>query len=821
MLATVTDDAIPVEYVISIEGIRRRYGTTSPSWAPTADTGDNRIVRPYMTEFPSISGFEAEPLDGKSSSMEFEVSLLDVDDELTDLFSINKAGNETLVNEAAEVAFNDTGLTVDDASIYSIGDHIYVNDETMKITNIVGNNLAVTRGMFDSIAKAIPVTDSQGNDLEVIVSDRPRFMMTREVLLYQYKQGLTSSDFVLIRGWIEDYSESNGVWTIKCPGWLKRLDVTIGEKTPTATMRGHLWGGHISSNGNAYYEAGDDTGSSDIAPYTICNTAYIEITKETDYDEFAATGSIVIDNEIIEYQSKEEDKTKPWYSGYFHLTSNGSVGGNRPVGYKELGPLITANRGKLSHDVLGQAGWRYIKLPTPISVGNGTSTISSIYKPWFMSGHADGSQIKQVIGKSSFETGSLTADPVSIFLQLILSGDDDNASAYNALPDGWGAAVPEGRVDITACEELRERYYKSVAVDNFYITEPTELMEWMAESFLRPNLLFPVETPEGKISLARLYTEAEASRQTGLTTIDEDVLVELPEFSPGKPPIGKMEININYYPPEDEYYLKYNVVLGSAVQQYKGLSRNVEIDCPVAYDPSGAGNRQLINTELGTCPQLIRNLLAAVWDRFAEKPCPVLNIVVPYNRFIDIEAGDVVKITCSVTPNVKDAVRGLSNDYFQVIGVEPSPESSSCNLKLWQIGVHDKNYNRIAPAGKITVYDAGPPVNITIAANEFTASGGSPYSADVDAFDIADLVTIVTSEYVPKHGGVYEARTIGGISGNVITLTVAPSTAPAPGDYIIFAKYDDCVNTQQTEYAYLADATPALGAADDDPNVRL
>ncbi len=833
-LGTTTRDDIQYECWIEIEGIRRRYGITIPSWAVgIADTGENRPIRPWFTELPQITGQEASPLDGTSTPQSFQVSILDVDDELTDLFSVNKAGNESTVAGSADIQAGSATFSTDDdmSSFWSVGDYLYMNKETMKISNIVGTALTVSRGLFGSLAQKHYVKDESGNPLQVIVSNRPRYMHTREIILYENRVGLVESDKIAIRGYIDDYSESNGVWTINCPGFMKRMLVMIGEDVPTATLRYNVWGGHAAVNGLPTWESqgtpinesNDQTG---IGPTSTCTTWYLDLTKETEYDEFTANGAVAVSGEIIEYVAKEEIKSGT--GAYDNFALKLLPDGITDVGY-DNSAITTVGRGQLSKELYG-ADW-VLANKAFNSIAGGNVTVVTI--PKRMTSHKTGDQVRQVLGRASFTAG---IDPISVFIQLMVSTgtgtNDDGATNYDSLPRGWGAEIPYTQLDIAGMELLRDKFY-NYDLPNFYINGGVNLMEWVAESLLRINLLFPIETPDGKISLSRIFSNSEASRMTGLKTIDTDVLLRMPDFEPGPPPIGKIVINANHYPADDEYLLTYNVILGSALSTYRGLARNVEIDCPIMYDSVRSGEAHLTSANFLESNYILKRFLGPIYDRFAERPMPILTVEVPYNQVADMVVGDVVEVTCPDVVNPINGTRGLTNAFFQIVAAQPDPTSSSLELTLWQTGVHDKRYNRIAPAGKIVSYTGGGGVGgkdrIVIEENEFTtAATGDPFDEDIQGFAVGDEVQFVDANYVPANAGAYENIAINGVgpgggtpSDHWIDLETTPAGPPAAGEYVVFAKYDDCSSDQQDEFAWMSGTDDTLGAAGDGGNVRL
>jgi hypothetical protein len=218
--ATVTDDGIPAHWYIEIEGLRVRYGDIAPSWNPD-DSGTNRPIKTYFTKRPQITGQVAEPLNGSTTPHEFTVEIMDVSDAITTLFSAADTQYETSTLAVAVTDGTDNTITVADGTQFTAGDDIYIDRETIRVVSILGNVLTVTgnRGMYGSEAVGHPLTDDQGNTRVVTVYSHPPFMYTREVVLCEGRTDLLEADVIKFRGYLDDVSESNGVYSLnRLPG---------------------------------------------------------------------------------------------------------------------------------------------------------------------------------------------------------------------------------------------------------------------------------------------------------------------------------------------------------------------------------------------------------------------------------------------------------------------------------------------------------------------------------------------------------------------------------------------------------------------------
>ncbi len=806
--ATKTADSITAQFWIEIEGIRRRYGILAPSWAPGADTGINQIIREYMTELPSMTGQVAEPLNGTTQPHKFSVKILDVEDELTALFSIHDSSGG--VTELAVNAGAVGNITVVDATVFTFPCHIYLNRETMYASGRAGNVITIAnRGLYGSKAEAHLVTDDQGNPITPQVTDRPTFMHTREVILCESRVGLVEADAVKYRGYLDDYEPQDGTWVLECSGYLKHINVMIGESLARTTLGRALWnevpvGDPGSSDPPSYYDP--DHWLPEDEPATQWNMLV------SSAGQFQASGHVVVGEEIIEYKSITNNVDGPLDALNLNSDTTFAIWGAANA---------AAARGLFAGEILGAAG--YVRR----------------YDPWldlfydlsvWCVAHPSGAEVREIIHSqrikdelSIADGDPLLASHVILAFLTSITGDTSNGT-YDILPEGWGAAIDQARVDSAGILNVcKHGHISSVDFSPFAITEPTDIKEWLEENILRPCHLFFIETDEGKISIARLYSKNEAVELTTPTVLTEDNLVEIPTFSPGKPPIGEFKININWHPAREEFLGVVNVILSESRVRYQSTARNFEIDCKTVYDGGvSRGRRSWTSGAMGDLPQILATYLSVIHSSFSALPCPIIKFPIFYNQFIDNQVGQVIALTSTQTPDLKNSDRGIKNAFFQIVEATPNPQKSRLDITAWMIGVHDHDSRLLAPAAKVKDWD-GPSKKITLEPVIF--SDGIMYTYDVDAFIVTDEIMLVDAAYDGLGGGAPEHREIDAVNSGAgpndcwVTITVVPANVPAPGDYMVTAAYDFCTVTQKAKWAFLADANKLLGAADDDPHV--
>lgn len=170
-----------------IEGLGKIDGTGESSgylFTTELPSGFDRTTssydwRPVMPQDPQAGETRVEPFEPvfRFSPFDLTLSAGRAQDFIAELMLFKQVNAITEVNETA-FSSSDPTLTVDSATGLSVGDVIYINAETLKITGISGNDLTVTRGHYGSEGAAHP----EGAN----VFTRPPLFEGRRVTLYTY-----------------------------------------------------------------------------------------------------------------------------------------------------------------------------------------------------------------------------------------------------------------------------------------------------------------------------------------------------------------------------------------------------------------------------------------------------------------------------------------------------------------------------------------------------------------------------------------------------------------------------------------------------------
>ena len=804
--ATYTANNLNALWYIEIEGLRKRYGSKSPSWNP-ADSGTNRRIEPWFLEpgIPQISGQRAKPLNGSTTPHSFSVEIVDIGDALTSLLSVNDDSTRHETTLTAACTATQTTIHVDSTTGFSVPSDIYVERETMRATSKTSTTFTVSRGMYGSRAEAHELTNEQGEAKSVSVTDKPLFITTREVKLYESRTGLAEASGAVLRGYLDSVEEHGGVYTFGCSGYLKRMACKIGGNTPVSELVYPL--APLVDRTAAEQAALDESWSDFIRTY-LATSWCVEVYSETPWP--AAGGLVQIDNELIKYTLATANRSAgakfqllvlddDYMSDYmsaatsdttrikFRYTSTGKGRGERVM--ELMGGPVTSQ----TSDLLNQFSVRskYIRM------------------------HFKNSEVKYTLSDDVFTAGT---DPISIVLQILLSGGD--GGTYDTLIDAWGLGLPESAVDITGMEDLRDTSPVKDMPCRFVINEEVDAKDWLEKNILRPARLFFVETWDGKISLSRLWSKFEAEQLGADLAVDESILLDTPKFNLGKQPLGKFKIKCNYYAPEDHFYGTINVIMGDRGDIYRGGEKNYELEAKALVEQNiGADTTKTYDSRaLGALHPQIRAYMQMMWDRFALTPMPIIEVEIPYSYLAGLQVGSIITVTSTITPNVKASQRGLTGEYFQVVEVHPLPMRSSMRLVAWMIDIHDKPYRKLAPSCKVKYYHFATKI-LEVYPHEFSSASNPKTDAELVWDGKPGYVKFVDSNYIELTSG--ETIDISVITSTAVTLKTHPASYPTDGDYMEIATYCTGNATAQAVFSYLADSNDKLGTSDDQGHTRI
>jgi len=747
--------------------------------------GTERIIHPWITGIPKIKGQEVDALNGDTTPQTFSVNVLDIDNEITDLFAFNVVPIKTKVT--ARIDSTDTSITVANSAVFTLPCDLYVNKETVYATAAPdGTTLTVTRAMYGSTAIDHLLTDQNGATITLEIFNRPQFMVGRRVTLCEGIEGLAEADAMKINGFLTGTSVDESIWQFDCSGVLAILKKQICTNLPVTKLAAPLWGGETSED-QENLDAAPGPGSDGAGPVTY---NAIKIESLTGGNAFKGAGTVQVGEEIIRYEVHVN------LSEFLVIQSVPNIDPYTPF-------YLTMGRGLFSREILGDK-WQRLIFDGQLGV------------PQFMDRHEAGEEVKQVVTHLDM-TGFTSPNPIQVMLILLTSTGYGTNGIYDVLPDGWGAGIDQSMIDVAGMIALGNAYGLTQIPISVCITEPVELFEWLQENILRPCHLFLVEDLDGKIVAKTILTKDEAEIAGASITLDVGELIKAPKWAPGDMPVGEVTIKCNWNPGDDKFYTEAKCLLGDSLKRYEGLTRRTEIECKTIYMPGVGPSATVTQENKPGVPAFLNQFISPIFERWAINPCPSIEADLLYKDRYYVQPGNIVKLTMAGVPDVETGDRGVSAQLFQVVSERPDAKKGTTTIGALMIGCHDRNYRRIAPSAKIAGYDAdggvGGVPRITLEANIFSASPAK----DSDFFEPLDKVILVQEDYRALDGGATpEVVTILGVGSNYIDLTAAPATAPIAGFFVDTPAYGDATTAQTEDWSFQAGSDEKIGA---DPGV--
>jgi hypothetical protein len=752
---------INAQWWIEIDGLRLRYGTTTPSWSPT-DTTTNRTIKDYMSDIIQCRAQRVEPLNGKTTSHGLTISLIDVGDDITELFSVHDNTNKAWTTATSNCTASATTLHVTATSAFTTPCELYVGGETMWAPTKTTLTFHVHRAQYGSIADDHKITDDAGNTQTVEVWNAPRYIVGRGITLYENRAELVEADAIKMRCVVDTVAEKNGIWTIGASGHLSKLATQINRKPANGILASRIF----------------DSGS---------RMHFVRDVQGTFVTATAGT-------------------KEPWIS---------------------VGDTIAAYRSFALDSVVHAAADGYylvdmVAVPDMNGLDTPVGGMGSMSNPG-----AEEDPVVQLCSHVLFKDGASDyTDPLSVLLCLLLSkkGDKTNHATYDILPDGMGIGWPSAWVDVSGIEALRSSTGLGMVKLKFVIEESEDAKKWIEENLLRPNMLFMVENWDGTVTVKNLLTRNQAIVEGSDFDITESVLLEVPELSISNFPIGEITWKINHDPIEDDFMAELKVIFDESVRRYHANARKYELECKTVHDPRfGKTGKVWRATEYNTMPVMIGQYIATMWDRFAVNPVPILSAEVPYNYLTSSIPGNVCRVTSTITPNLRNSVRGYTQEWFQIIESQPSPKTSSVKLVLWQIGVHDLNSARYAPSARVlsnTDSHGIPPkclISLTTSVYYTHAADGG----DAHQFTTGDKVHFYNSLYVSRDSRSYTISTTP--ASGVKTLYLSETSlkfSASSGDIMETESWDSASTYQKDYWGYQSDTSNKLGGSNDEGKQR-
>ena len=209
--------------------------------------------------------------------------------------------------------------------------------------------------------------------------------------------------------------------------------------------------------------------------------------------------------------------------------------------------------------------------------------------------------------------------------------------------------------------------------------------------------------------------------------------------------------------------------------------------------------------DAGTAYQRVLAWAFGVFSRFG-RPYDLLRLDVGRVGWL-LSPGDAVTVTLTGLPTTFGE-RGVDRA-ATVLQASKSYSGDEPGADLLLVLEAPDRHTAYCPAARITAWDGS--TGVTLSTNEFTPTTDKDYAH----FLAGDVVWVYRRDY---DASTRVTRTISTISGSSVVFTVAlPGTFSAGSDTLVtFASYTECT-TRQRAFAFLANATPVLGASPTEP----
>lgn len=255
------------------------------------------------------------------------------------------------------------------------------------------------------------------------------------------------------------------------------------------------------------------------------------------------------------------------------------------------------------------------------------------------------STVKEIfLNASSDSPLSLSGNPITIALQILLSTGTGTNSSYDVLGAENGLAVPQSFVDITGIEALRTAFFSSITM-SFSITGRESGLSFLENEIYKPLNIYPVVNQLGQLTFRHHRLSGSAS-VASLTDADFTIV----GWSFG----DRMTINhiiFEFAFSDGEYQTRTEFEQTDSIEKYG------------RKDPKIISSKGLQTGSATTT--FIRDRADEISERYSDPP-PLLEIETHFRNH-HIEPGDLVDISSVFLPNISSGVRGILNEQFELI----------------------------------------------------------------------------------------------------------------------------------------------------------
>lgn len=418
-------------------------------------------------------------------------------------------------------------------------------------------------------------------------------------------------------------------------------------------------------------------------------------------------------------------------------------------------------------------------------------------------------QVFYASGDRSTSTSSLplSRNLLTCFLQLLTTtttgtnGDFDVGATSGA--DILGLAIPKHLVDFATIKRIRDSLGDALETDLLLFGldgSPLDVIDFFRTA-LRPFGVAIIDKA-GLISVASLQ-----DNDPDATTLDESTDLVGPAGIPETDPVAqvrRLDMCV------DAYSVSFSQVPGHDLitDRFVNVARRL-------INIYGEKNAPTLELPFFSSRDKVTSVILPLLQRF-DDPIPELTLTALRTR-VDIELGDLVKLTHSKVFNATGGTRGVTDALCLCVERTLDLSSNLLTLRLLFVGAIYARSGLIAPSA---VVDSVVGSTITLYENYLDDArafqSGLEDATGAGQYDITNFIQGDVIDHCDSTGAVYQQLTISSLtSPTTIVVTPSPSPAPARGDVLRLGSYDDVATARQDRFAWLADSNGELGSGND------
>jgi len=374
-------------------------------------------------------------------------------------------------------------------------------------------------------------------------------------------------------------------------------------------------------------------------------------------------------------------------------------------------------------------------------------------------------------------------NPMTILLQILTStgaginGDYDEFAAINSL------GIDDDLIAVSHIESERDKWFAGVRF-SFDIRERMTAKKFLEDEIFKPCNIYPIIKGDGTFDI-KVFRPPLPEEWGDIQSFDEDTIIGIPQWNQNlSAMINECGFHYDYDAADKEFDTQTYFLDDTSITNRGPGKKALKIE-----------SKGITTAKSGL--EFITRRKTRVFNRYSDGPPPQLNFSTFFSRQLS-EAGDIVPITHSKIPNLETGARGIIRKYLEIINRSVDWEKGQCKFTMLYAGYDGKKYAVISPAGKVLSGTSN-----TVFTLETDQGAKFEEGWVIDIF-YKNMVAVATNLEITD------------ITGDQITVGSSIGATPAAGWKITFSTYDNCT-TEQKDFAFIADGSDKLGAADDDP----